>query len=66
MYADTYTSNRIGRLSGKLLDTLTELGARRDSNEDHAYVRPSDYGQFQGLCEFLNKHGFVSTSNSKD
>lgn len=56
MYADTTTSHEIGKLSGRLLDLLTELSARRSKDTEFAYVRPADYAQYAALRNFLDQY----------
>ncbi len=53
MYADTVSSNELGKLSGKLLDLLTELGSRRSIKTDKVFVRPSDFAKYDALKSFL-------------
>lgn len=53
MYADTDSSRKLGKLSGELLDLVTELGARRRNNEEDVFVRPSDYAKYEALLKFV-------------
>lgn len=53
MYTDTVSSNKVGKLSGRLLDLLTELGARRSTQTDKVFIRPSDFAKYEALKSFL-------------
>ena len=56
MYADTVSSNEVGKLSGRLLDLLTELGSRRSTKTDGIFIRPSDFAKYDALKSFLYQY----------
>jgi hypothetical protein len=53
MYADTKSSRELGKLSGRLLDLVTELGSRREDDDEDVFVRPSDYAKYEALLRFV-------------